>query len=85
VRGQLDAITITSQIQLRHLLHIAELLGLRTALIAALNTIVVAAVGPTCAAALREAGIAVAVMPEHPFMGQMVNDLAEYFSLVAQV
>lgn len=84
LRGQISAIAITSQIQLRHLLHIAELLGQRAALIAALNTIVVAAVGPTCAAALRAAGIAVAVMPEHPFMGQMVNALAEYCSLVAQ-
>ena len=84
LRGQIDAIAITSQIQLRHLLHIADLLGQREALIAALNTVVVAAVGPTCAAALREAGIAVAVTPENPFMGQMVNELANYFSLVAQ-
>ncbi|HYF64247.1 MAG TPA: uroporphyrinogen-III synthase [Herpetosiphonaceae bacterium] len=84
LRGQIDAIAITSQIQLRHLLRIADLLGQREALVAALNAIVVAAVGPTCAAALREAGVAVAVMPENPFMGQMVNDLAGYFNLVAQ-
>ncbi|HEY1015047.1 MAG TPA: uroporphyrinogen-III synthase, partial [Herpetosiphonaceae bacterium] len=78
LRDQLDAIAFTTQVQLRHLLQIAGLLGQREALIAALNRIPVAAVGPTCAAALREAGISVAVMPQNPFMGQMVNQLAAY-------
>ena len=42
--------------------------------------IAVAAVGPTCAEALRENGIEPDVVPSHPKMGTMIVALAKYFS-----
>ncbi|WP_029214692.1 uroporphyrinogen-III synthase [Kallotenue papyrolyticum] len=77
--GQIDALACTSQVQVRYLLDTAHAMGCDAALIETLNgRVPVAAVGPTCAAALRAAGIEPAVMPTHPKMGQMVQALAHY-------
>jgi uroporphyrinogen-III synthase len=77
--GRVDAVAFTSQIQARHLFQIAAELGkaeeLREALIA--NTIV-AAVGPTCAAAVESFGVHPQIVPHPPKMGQMILALAEY-------
>jgi uroporphyrinogen-III synthase len=79
--NRIDAIAFTSQVQLRHLLHVAAEMGASAALIDALNTeTIVAAVGPTCAAALQAAGITPHVVPAHPKMGQMVGALAAYIT-----
>lgn len=79
--NRVDAIAFTSQVQLRHLLQIAAEMDASAALIDALNyEAVVAAVGPTCAAALQQAGITPRVVPAHPKMGQMVSALAAYIT-----
>jgi len=47
------------------------------ALMAALRDhVVIAAIGPTAAEALGEAGIPAAVLPEHPKLGYLVNAIA---------
>ena len=80
LNGNLDAIAFTSQVQIRHLYQIAADRGIPAqTLSAALNArAIVAAVGPTCAAALAERGVAVDSAPAHPKMGHMVAALAEY-------
>lgn len=73
VRGGVDAVAFTSQVQVRHLLHVAYGLGMGERLREAMDSrVVVAAVGPTCAAALAAAGITPAVVPSNPKMGPMV-------------
>jgi uroporphyrinogen-III synthase len=79
VAGGLDAIAFTSQIQARHFVAVAEGLGLRDALRRALATrTVVAAVGPTCAAALASLGIPPHVVPETPKMAPLVAALSAW-------
>lgn len=85
IDGRVDAIAITSQIQCRHLFQIAEALGQRRALAEALNAkVVVAAVGPVCASALRSFGVVPHVQPPHPKMGPMMVALADYFELTGR-
>lgn len=78
--GRIDVITFTSQVQIRHLYMIAADNGVpQDGLSDALNTrTIVCAVGPTCAAALADVGVATDTQPEYPKMGHMVNALAEY-------
>ena len=66
-RATIDALLVTSQIQFRHLLEIAGRAGLAEALVGALNEhVIVGAVGPVCAAALRAGGVVPDVMPASP-------------------
>ena len=73
---RLEAIAFTSQVQVRHLWQVATAMGLAAALTTALTThCLVAAVGPTCAAALAAVGVTPHVEPSHPKMGPMVTAL----------
>ncbi|HXD75623.1 MAG TPA: uroporphyrinogen-III synthase [Vicinamibacterales bacterium] len=82
VDGKVDAVAVTSQIQIRHLFQIADNIGRHAALADALNRrTVVAAVGPVCATALRSFGVIPHVQPAHPKMGPMLLALADYFEL----
>ena len=77
-------IAFTSQVQIRHLWHVATSLGLAEALTQALHTqLIVAVVGPTCAAALTALGVTPHVVPAHPKMGPMVMALAAYLERTA--
>jgi uroporphyrinogen-III synthase len=85
IDGGIDAVAVTSQIQIRHLFQIADSLGRKDALADALNRrTVVAAVGPVCATALRSFGVVPHVQPSHPKMGPMMIALADYFDLTAR-
>ena len=85
ISGGVDAIAITSQIQIRHLFQVADTLGKHSELADALNRkTVVAAVGPVCATALRSFGVIPHVQPSHPKMGPMLVALADYFDLTAR-
>ena len=80
--AQLDAIVFTSQIQVRNLFAVAAALGLAPALAAALSDdLIVAAVGPVCAEALKEAGVTPDVQPADPKMGPLLTALADYIEL----
>lgn len=79
VRGEIDALAITCQIQFRHLYEVAEAIGLDRDLVRALNErVVVGTVGPTCHAILEAYGVRAQVMPEHPKMGPLVTTLMHH-------
>jgi uroporphyrinogen-III synthase len=81
VSRDVDAVVFTSQVQWRHLLRVATALGLTDAVVRALGgQVIVAAVGPICSAALREAGVNPQVVPDNPKMGPLVAALAQHFS-----
>lgn len=79
IDGRVAALTVTSQIQARHLFEVADSLDLTAPLIDALNQrVIVAAIGPVCAAALTANGVTPRVVPEHAKMGFLVTALADY-------
>jgi len=85
VAADVDALLVTSQIQFRHLLEIAGQAGLAGALVDALNQhVIVGAVGPVCASALRAGGVVPDVLPASPNSASLVGALAEYFELTAR-
>jgi uroporphyrinogen-III synthase len=82
VAGHVDAIAFTSQIQCRHLFGAAVTLGLSEELVEALHHhVIVAAIGPVCAAALRAHGVTPDILPAHPKMGSLISALADYVEL----
>ena len=85
--GRVDVITFTSQVQIRHLYKVAASNGVSADLLsdALNNRTIVCAVGPTCAAALADVGVATDTQPEYPKMGHMVNALAEYVGELSAV
>lgn len=80
IDGRVAAVAFTSQIQARHLFQVAAEMQQSAAMTQALNTgaVVVAAVGPTCAAALADLGVTPHVVPQTPKMGPMISALAAY-------
>jgi uroporphyrinogen-III synthase len=79
VRGEVDALAVTCQIQFRHLLQVAQRLNREQELLHALSDkVVVAAVGPTCRAILQVHGVEARVVPDHPKMGPLVVTLMRY-------
>jgi uroporphyrinogen-III synthase len=82
VDGGLEAMVFTNQIQCRHLFQVAGTMGLTAPLTASLNaTVVVGAVGPVVADALRAAGVTPDVMPASPNMASLITAMADYFEL----
>ena len=81
ISGRADAVIFTSQVQIRHVFDVAARDGLTDALTEALRgAVIVGAVGPTCAAALRERGIEPDIVPDHPKMGHLVAAVAKQLS-----
>lgn len=79
IAGGLDALTFTSQIQVRHLLQVAEEMHERERLLQALaRGPVIAAIGPTCADALADAGIEPHVVPDPPKIVPLLTALAAH-------
>lgn len=78
VAGGLDAVTFTSQPAVRHLFRIAESEGHGKRLRAAFaGGLLAACVGPVCAEAAREEGIASPVWPEPNRLPMMVRHVTE--------
>jgi uroporphyrinogen-III synthase len=85
IAREIDALLVTSQIQFRHLLEIAARAGLAQALIDALSEhVIVGAVGPVSAAALRAGGVVPDVLPASPNSASLVGAVADYFDLTAR-
>lgn len=81
LEGRVDALVVTSQVQVRHLVQVADRLGLQAALPDLLgHRVVVVAVGPVAARALAAHGVRVDLVPSHPKMGALVNELAALFA-----
>ena len=84
IDGEIDAMLFTSQIQFRFLLEIAQESGAREPLLRAMNErVVIGAVGPVCAAALRSGGIVPDVLPASSNSASLVGAVADYFELTA--
>jgi uroporphyrinogen-III synthase len=75
--GEVDVLFVTSAVQIRHLLQIAEEMNLREEMISRLSRVVVGSIGPITSAELRHQGIAVDLEPSHPKMGFLVKEMAE--------
>jgi uroporphyrinogen-III synthase len=82
IDGRFAAVAFTSQAQVHHLFRVAALeTGGAERLAQALRTrVIVAAVGPTCSAAIVGFGITPHVVPVQPKMGPMVEALAQYLA-----
>jgi uroporphyrinogen-III synthase len=78
--ARVDALVVTSQVQVRHLFQVAERLGLGAVLPDLLrDRVVVVAVGPVAARAVEARGVRVDLLPTHPKMGALVAELAALF------
>ena len=75
--GEIEVLLVTSAVQIRHLLQIAEEMGIRDQVVDGLSHVVVGSIGPIASAALRELGIQVDLEPSHPKMGFLVKEVAE--------
>jgi uroporphyrinogen-III synthase len=79
ITGGIDVIAFTSSPQVRHLFLVADRRGLRDALAAGLrDRVTVAAIGPVCAATLREYGVTPHIQPEKGTMGALVHAIARH-------
>jgi uroporphyrinogen-III synthase len=80
IAGTLPVVAFTSQVQVRHLLGVAGD-ARRAALVDALDrSVLVGAVGPTCAAACAEAGIHRVIVPDQPRLVPLLQLLAREWS-----
>lgn len=85
IEGHVDALLVTSQVQFRFLLEVARQHEQAEALLDALNErVIVGAVGPVCASALRAGGVVPDVLPASPNSASLVGAVADYFELMAQ-
>jgi len=83
-RGEIDILLVTSAIQIRHLLQIAEELKVKDDVVQSLGHTVVGSIGPVASAALKELGITVDMEPSHPKMGFLVKEIAEQCAALAE-
>ena len=80
--GKIDALAFTTQIQFRHLLAVAGTMAVSERLLDVLrDTVVVAAVGPVCARALRGEKVTPDVMPGAPNSASLIAAVGEYFDM----
>jgi uroporphyrinogen decarboxylase len=79
VAGEIDIAMFTSAQQVVHLLQVADLLGCRSAVVGALNEIVVASIGPTTSERLQELGLPITVEPDQGKMARLVSAAAKYW------
>ncbi|HSH59913.1 MAG TPA: uroporphyrinogen-III synthase, partial [Acidimicrobiales bacterium] len=79
LRGEVHALTFTSQPAVRHLFRIAEETGQADDLRTALNgSLLAACVGPVCAEAAKEEGVEHPLWPEPPRLPAMVRQITEH-------
>ena len=75
--GRVDAVAFTNAAQVRNLYALADRLGRRAALQAALQQTLVASIGPVCTKALAAYGIDADVEAHPPKLGPFVQALTE--------
>lgn len=77
VDGRVDIALLTAAVQVHHLLQVAEEIGAKDSLIAALRKIRIASIGPVTSEGLAEYGLTPNLEPSHPKMGYLVREAAE--------
>ena len=82
INGRVDALLVTSQIQYRNLCEVAQRMDRDRRLNLSLRTdVVVGAIGPVCADAIRRTGVVPDVLPASPNLPSLVRALGDYFEL----
>jgi len=76
VQGEVQVVLITSSVQVRHLLEVAEKMGSASALRKALADTVVVSIGPLTSKEIRQRGLNVDMESTHPKMGFLVQEAA---------
>jgi uroporphyrinogen-III synthase len=85
IADRLDAVLFTNRVQCTHLFRVAADMNQAEGLALCLNRrVVVGAVGPVCADALRDAGVIPDVVPTAPSMPSLVQAVASYFETAAK-
>jgi uroporphyrinogen-III synthase len=79
VRGELDGAAFTNAEQARNLFAVAAQLGQADAVRKALNTILVASIGPVASAALKDVGVKVGFEAHPPKLGALLAGLESAF------
>ena len=80
----IDVALFTTSVQVTHLFQIAEQIGKKDALKAALEYVVKASIGPTTSEVLRSYGLSVDLEASHPKMGFLVKEAAEQSQALLQ-
>ncbi|MBL8855209.1 MAG: uroporphyrinogen decarboxylase [Planctomycetaceae bacterium] len=80
VAGEIDIAMFTSAQQVVHLMQVADALGCRSAVVGALNEIVVASIGPTTSERLQELGLPITLEPDQGKMARLVSAAAKYWN-----
>ncbi len=75
--GEIHLALFTNAMQVVNLMQVAQQQGQAEQLRQAFRRVVVASIGPTASACLRENGLPVDLQPEHPRMGFLVKEAAE--------
>lgn len=83
-RREIDVLLVTSAVQIRHLLQIAEEMKMKDEVVRTLGRTVVGSIGPVASAALKDLGIPVDIEPSHPKMGFLVKEAAEQCGKLAE-
>jgi uroporphyrinogen-III synthase len=76
-RGEFDVVLFTTATQMVHLMKVAEMMSVTDAVFAGLRRMVIASIGPTTSAELRQQGLSIDLEPTHPKMGFLVREAAE--------
>jgi uroporphyrinogen-III synthase len=76
-RGELDAVLLTSSIQMVHLLQVAADMGCEADVRSGLQRMIIASIGPMTSDELRRQGLEVDLEPTMPKMGVLVKEAAE--------
>ena len=74
-RRQVNAVAVTNAAQVYNLFAVAEGLGRAEALRAALNSTLIASIGPVCSGALKKFGIGVGIEAHPPKLGPLMSAL----------
>lgn len=75
--NEVDVVMFTSSVQYVHAARVADEMGLKDKFRAALCRTLIASIGPTTSATLRENGFQADLEPSHPKMGFLVKEAAE--------
>lgn len=70
--GRVDVALFTNTTQVNHMMQVAQQMGLGRSLRRALGRVAVGSIGPIASEGLKEYGLPVDMVPDHPRMGQLV-------------
>lgn len=76
-KDEIDVVLLTSSVQIRHLLQVADEMKMKDNVLRALKRTVVASIGPVTSDTLRGLGIAIDLEPSHPKMGLLVKEAGD--------